>query len=327
MNNYTTPTSDIEVWKELENKLVLDIRLNTSCDYHRIVLPFSYDNGNIKPKVPVFMFNRICSYGIDFLFKLKSEGVKIIMDIDDHYQLDPSHYLYGTFLRNGTMQELISNLKMADVVTTTTPLLASRIRHLNRNIVVIPNALPFDEGQFTLSMDKTSKSPIVWCGGASHYNDLKEIQGIPLSEKITFVGYNEENTEWKKIRIDHLDINYEPEMEINRYMTGYDGHSIAIAPLTDSVFNGCKSNLKVLEAGAKGLPIICSPVDPYYNSVDKDFVVYAGNKTDWHNQMSKLLTYTQLREDRGMALAEHVRLQYNLKDANILRRQVIESFS
>ncbi len=314
-------------FNDLDNKLVLDIRLNTSCDYHRIVLPFSYNNGKINPKVPVFMFNRICSYGIDFLFKLKSEGVKIIMDIDDHYQLDPSHYLYGTFLRDGMMQQLISNLKMADVVTTTTPLLASRIRHLNSNVVVIPNALPFDEGQFTLSEDKESKTPIVWCGGASHYSDLREIQGIPLSDKITFVGYNEENTEWKKIRIDHLDVKYEPELSTDRYMTGYDGHSIAIAPLLDSVFNGCKSNLKVLEAGAKGIPVICSAVDPYYNSVDKNFVVYADNKTDWHNQMSKLLTYNQLREDRGMALAEHVRLQYNLKDANEIRRQVIESFS
>lgn len=311
---------------DLENKLILDVRTNTSCDYHRIVLPFSHIS-TINPKVPVFMFNRVTSYDVDFLFKLKQEGVKIVMDIDDHYQLDPGHYLHSTFLRNGMMQLLINNLKMADVVTTTTPLLASKIRHLNPNIVVIPNALPYDEDQFVLSPEKESGTPIVWCGGASHYNDMKEIQGLPFSDKMTFVGYNEQNTEWKKIRIDHPEVHYEREIKLPFYMRGYNGHQFAVAPLVDSVFNSCKSNLKVLEAGAKGIPIICSRVEPYYNSVDKEVVVFADNKTEWHSQISKLLTYSQLREDRGTALAEHVRLHYNLKDANELRRQVIESFS
>lgn len=321
----TTIDPQTASFDNLESKLILDVRTTTSCDYHRIVMPFSYCD--IQPKVPVFMFNRIASYGYDFLFQLKKDGAKIVMDIDDHYQLDPSHYLYSTFLRNGMMQHLISNLKLADVVTTTTPLLASKLRHLNPNIVVIPNALPYDQDQFVLSPDIESKTPIIWCGGASHYNDLKEIQGIPLGDKMTFVGFNPENTEWKKINIDHPDVTYEGEIKLPFYMRGYNGHQFAIAPLGDSIFNSCKSNLKVLEAGAKGIPIICSRVEPYFNSVDKQVVVYADNKVEWHDQMTKLLTYKDLCADRGAALAEHVRLHYNLKDANELRRQVIESFS
>lgn len=317
--------SSVPSLADLENKLILDVRTTTSCDYHRILLPFTH--ANIKPKVPVFMFNRIASYGLDFLFKLKDQGVKIVMDLDDHYQIDPSHYLYSQFLRDGMMPHLIANLKIADVIITTTPLLASKVRHLNSNIVVIPNALPYDEGQFTMSDDKESKTPIIWCGGASHYNDLKEIQNIPVTDKLTFVGYNEKNTEWTKIRIDHPKVIYENERRLDNYMGAYDGHQFAIAPLVDSVFNSCKSNLKVLEAGAKGIPIICSHVEPYFNSIDKDVIVYADNKTEWHSQMTKLLTYHDLCNDRGLALAEHVRLHYNLKDANELRRQVIESFS
>lgn len=312
-------------FSQLKNKLILDVRTTTSCDYHRIVMPFS--NCVIQPKVPVFMFNRIASYGYDFLFKLKQDGVKIVMDIDDHYQLDPSHHLYGTFLRNGMMQHLISNLKIADVVTTTTPLLASKLRHLNRNIVVIPNALPYDEDQFTLSSDTESNTPIVWCGGASHYLDLKEIQGLAFEDKMTFVGFNPDHTEWKKIKIDHPSVNYGQEMKLHNYMSGYDGHKIAIAPLGDSVFNSCKSNLKVLEAGAKGIPIVCSKVEPYFNSVDKDVVLYAENKAEWTSHLHRLTTDEAYCSNRAAVLAEHVRLHYNLRDANELRRQVIESFS
>lgn len=288
-------------------------------------MPFSHCE--IKPKVPVFIFNRISTHGVEFLYKLKAAGVKIIMDIDDHYQIDPSHYLYSAFLRDGMMPHLMNNLKIADVVTTTTPLLASKLRHLNRNIVVIPNALPFDTDQFTMSEDKESKSPIVWVGGASHYNDLKEIQNLPSIDKITFVGFDENNQEWLKIKVDHPKALYENQRKLYNYMDAYDGHKFAIAPLADTVFNNCKSNLKVLEAGAKGIPIICSKVEPYYNSVDRDVVVFAGNKSEWNAQINKLCAYKDLREDRGAALAEHVRLHYNLHDANELRRQVIESFS
>lgn len=314
-----------ETFDELENKLILDVRTTTSCDYHRIVLPFSYMHP--EPKVPVFVFNRIASYGLDFLYKLKAQGVKIVMDIDDHYQIDPSHYLFQTFMREGMTNHLIANIKLADVVTVTTSLLASKIRHLNNNIVVIPNALPFDQDQFTRSNDLESKSPIVWCGGASHYQDLKILQNLPLPAATTFVGFNSNNKEWIKIKLDHPKVNYEPEIPLTKYMTAYDGHKVALAPLTDSTFNSCKSNLKVLEVGAKGLPIICSMVEPYYNSVDKDVVIYASNKSDWHKEITRLLVYKDYREDQGEKLAEHVRLHYNLKDANELRRQVLLSFS
>lgn len=309
----------------LDYKLILDVRTNTSCDFHRIVMPFRYITP--EPKVPVYMFNRISSHGLDFLYKLKAQGVKIIMDLDDHYQIDPSHYLFQTFMREGMTNHLIANIKLADVVTVTTSLLASKIRHLNSNIVIIPNALPFDQDQFSISNERESKTPVVWVGGASHHNDLKLIQNVPLADKMTFVGYNPDNKEWIKIKLDHPKVSYESELRLNNYMRAYDGHKIAIAPLTDTVFNSCKSNLKVLEAGAKGLPIICSQVEPYYNSVDKDVVIYANNKTEWHSELTKLIVYKDYCQDQGEKLAEHVRLHYNLKDANELRRQLIESFS
>lgn len=108
-------------------------------------------------------------------------------------------------------------------------------------------------------------------------------------------------------------------------MEAYDGHSLAVAPLIDSPFNRCKSNLKILEAGAKGLPIICSKVLPYYNPIDESVVSYAETTQDWHTEVKRYLNNPSYREDRGAALAEHVRLHYRMEDANELRRQVYES--
>lgn len=322
--------SELTPLSSLTNQLLLDWRTTTSCDYHRIVLPFTYSMP--KPKVPVFVFNRVVSNGAEFIKELKKEGVKIVMDIDDHYELDINHYLFESFKSSGMTERLINNIKMADVVTVTTPLLASKIRHLNSNIVVIPNALPFDADQFTLSKDKESDTSIVWCGGASHYGDLRmlanlNIESLTIAENITLAGYNSENDQWKKIKKANPKMKYKVEKPLQKYMDSYDGHMISIAPLEDNFFNACKSNLKVLESGAKGLPIICSPVEPYYNSVDKDVVLYAEDLDDWFGLMTKLLISKSYREDMGNKLAEHVRLHYQLSDANELRRQVIESFS
>ena len=38
---------------------------------------------------------------------------------------------------------------------------------------------------------------------------------------------------------------------------------LALAPLEDNTFNQCKSNLRLLEYGACGFPVVCSDVRPY----------------------------------------------------------------
>lgn len=309
--------------------LTLDIKHGSSCDYHRVTMPFKHLK--VKPKVPIYVFNRISSLGLDALYKMKKEGVRLIMDIDDLPFLSKDHYLYETFKSSGMTAHIIANLKLADVILTTTPLLASRLKGYNKNIVVVPNALPFDEGQFSLSTDKYFKSPVVWVGGASHFPDLSEIKGCSFMKPPTFCGYDPKPghslSEWKKIREQHPTALYEKGLPETQYMNLYDGHRLSIAPLLNSDFNACKSNLKVLESGAKGLPIVCSKVEPYFNSIDSKFILYAETKYEWETHVNNLIKYESYCEDVGKALSEHVRLQYNLHDVNILRKQIIESFN
>ncbi|EIC82163.1 glycosyltransferase [Serratia sp. M24T3] len=305
------------------SNLMLEIRPNPSCDYHRVVLPFKY--ANIQPKVPVYVFNRIPSASRSNLQQLKKLGVKIICDVDDYWHLDPAHYLADSFRRSGMTQRIIDAISVADVVTVTTPYLASRVREYNRRVVVIPNALPFDSDQFCRSPEKTSGRYFVWAGGASHRHDLKILSG--LYADITIAGYNPHDSEWVRVKEGSPGAEVIEEKPNTQYMSVYDTHRVALAPLIDSMFNGCKSNLKILEAGAKGIPIITSSVSPYLNHVDKGMVFYAASRAEWVEQMRRLKDNPNLAEDAGERLAEHVRLNYHLNDANEIRRQVIESFS
>lgn len=70
-------------------------------------------------------------------------------------------------------------------------------------------------------------------------------------------------------------------LPLDKYMTAYNGHQIALAPLKDSLFNSCKSNLKALEAGAKGLALVTSKVKPYFNKQDQQMILFAETKEDW----------------------------------------------
>jgi hypothetical protein len=54
---------------------------------------------------------------------------------------------------------------------------------------------------------------------------------------------------------------------------------VGIAPLLDTPFNRCKSNLKLLEYGAVGLPTIASNVTPYKDS--PGLLIRKARSKDW----------------------------------------------
>jgi len=303
-----------------------DLRPNTACDYHRVVAPYQQmeQSGKIaNPKVPVFWANRMPTGGLQELFAKKRAGYKVVIDIDDHWNLEPGHYLFDRFKMAGVSQTIIECLKAADAVIASTSFLASQVREHNRNVVVVPNAIDYDKGQFKKAQSKPDTF-FVWAGGSSHREDLQQ---LPVDQNVTIAGFKPNDAEWNKILSSLGSVRLKNSKPLASYMELLDGHQCALAPLTDSAFNKCKSNLKMLEAGSKGLAFIASKVRPYFNEVDCDHVMYADSKDDFRRQMKKLMGSASMLEDYQQSLAEHVRLNYHLKDANELRRQLFESFS
>lgn len=304
--------------------LKCDNKLGSGCDYHRIVMPFA--GNTFKPKKDVLVFNRVYSRGSDEVKRLKAQGVKIIVDLDDFYSLNPEHYMAGVFTNHS--KTIVEMIKLADVVTVTTEYLAYKIRHLNRNVVVIRNALPYDEGQFTLTKDRYSKSPLVWAGSETHKHDLAILPDF--GKDLTLCGFRRDHEElssaqWLQIKEDiQPDCVYEGIRPYECYMEAYDGHQISIAPLVNNHFNNAKSNLKILEAGAKGLPLVCSPRENYYTEEFKDLIFFADSVKEWKDIVEYLIESPDVCIEKGLALAKYVRDNYNIDDLNETRRLLIE---
>lgn len=109
---------------------------------------------------------------------LKSMGIVVVVDIDDYWLPTIDHPIHGIILQNKIHEKIMANLKVASYVITTTELFANEIRKLNKNVVVLPNAIDPNEAQFKEPTLPCDKIRIGWLGGSSHLQDLKLLDGF-----------------------------------------------------------------------------------------------------------------------------------------------------
>jgi glycosyltransferase involved in cell wall biosynthesis len=107
-------------------------------------------------------------------------------------------------------------------------------------------------------------------------------------------------------------------------MECYDA-DVALAPLEANMFTAFKSNLKILEAGCKNLPIICSNVPPYSDEPPTLGVMYASNTREWVEWFQWCVRNPTAVKELGQQLGQYVREHYDLRKINEHRKQIIES--
>jgi len=98
-----------------------------------------------------------------------------------------------------------------------------------------------------------------------------------------------------------------------------------LIPLKDTEFNRAKSNLKMLEMGAFGLPVIVSDVEPY-----RDFSKHGKNclvvgKREWYKAIRKLIENPELRKDLGNQLKQEVFESFNEESWRKVRTKLYEN--
>ena len=126
--------------------------------------------------------------------------------------------------------------------------------------------------------------------------------------------------------------------EISKYATNYNLFDVSLAPVVESLFNGNKSQLKVIEAGFHKKAIIASECDPYtidlVSAVDQGVFNNKGNALlvsprknhkQWAQHMKKLVENPNMVEDLGNRLYETVKDTYSLNTVNKNRAEFFKS--
>lgn len=111
------------------------------------------------------------------LEKLNKWGITTIGDIDDYWLPSREHPAHAMIMNSKLHLKIVKNLKSAQYVTTTTSLFAQEIKKINKNVIVLPNAINPNEPQFQEKTKPSDKLRFGWLGGSSHLHDLKLLGG------------------------------------------------------------------------------------------------------------------------------------------------------
>lgn len=114
----------------------------------------------------------------------KTNGIKVVMDIDDLWFVDPKHPMYIQIKEGKIGEKKIELLKLADYVSTTTSIFAETIKQKLgiKNVEIFPNAVDESEHQFKSSPISSDKIRFGWLGGSSHLPDIQLLKdGISMT--------------------------------------------------------------------------------------------------------------------------------------------------
>lgn len=149
----------------------INVKLLSSSDFS-----FRFTEDNIK-KYDVIVYHKGIPFkdrdnAMNFHNVVKKNDIKIVFDIDDHWEIHPTHINYRNWKQSNSKDVVLSHLKNADYVTTTTPIFAKDIMEINRNVLVVENAVNVKEQQWTPNKVESDKVRFIWGGGITHKPDL-----------------------------------------------------------------------------------------------------------------------------------------------------------
>jgi glycosyltransferase involved in cell wall biosynthesis len=232
----------------------------------------------------------------------RSRGKIAVYEIDDDlWNIHPGNPARDTFSRPGVLPTIEEAIRACDFATTTTPLLAARLHSLNRDVRVLPNMLPDEYWRFDGPKEQSQDHVVIgWAGTATHAPDLALLEDtIPLlldrypNVDFVYAGSAEKPVE-------HERVHRIPAVGFPQYPFLVSAFDIGLAPLQDTLFNRCKSDLKVLEYAMSGIPVVASKVEPYERSIEHGRNGFlARNGKDWLKQLARLIEDADLRTDMG----------------------------
>ncbi len=323
--------------------------------YHRIYVPLKTIKGVDKCLITNHLTEaRIEEHGCDVLFynrlppaneleeviKLKEKyGFKIVVDMDDHFNLDATHIMHDYYQEHGISSKIINSLSIADAITVTHGRLGDALSSYHQNIWAVPNSINRGFEQFQIDRTKSERIRLFWQGSITHENDLKilryplsRISNDPIANKIFMVmcGFHEGEKTWERMAHYYtaglkIPGAIQGGTEAEKYYANYSFADIALIPLVESRFNSYKSNLKVLEAAAAGIPVIVSAVHPYKDDFPPEFVNYVHNQTEWYKHIKRLTNDPEERKAQGMQLSAWCNIYYNFDAINATRFELFQS--
>lgn len=299
------------------------------------------------------------------LIKLKAPNAKIVVDVDDMWHLPNTHIAYNAYVENRTSELAQWCIRRADVVTCTNAQLEHYLKIINPNVYIANNGIDFEtQAQFVPKpTNNYGTMRFGYLGGSTHFHDLAIMresvaklykdktldfqmylcgynvkpdspavaQAFPKMEFILANGYKglEEQPSYSNDyqfppSSKYKRIVYNPNLD--QYANAYNYFDVALAPLENTLFNTCKSELKMIEGGFMRKAMIVSNMKPYLPLAkhNKNCLVVSDNRFGWYEAMKRLIKNPALAHDLAHELHEEVIVKYDMNEINKTRKDIFQ---
>ncbi|MFV3380500.1 glycosyltransferase [Pseudomonas sp. NY15354] len=216
-----------------------------------------------KPDVVVLQCRYLPANIRDIEQYKRFSNARRIYELDD-YIIDPPKKNDHARNMPGNMRELVGNaIALCDRVVVSTEPLADALSSMHQDIRVVPNMLAAALWGGLTSQRQTSVRPRVgWAGGTSHRGDLELMLEVikTLANEVDWVFFGM----CPNVLLPYVK-EFHPGISFSLYPRKLASLNLdlALAPLEQNLFNDCKSNLRLLEYGACGFPVVCTDTKAY----------------------------------------------------------------
>lgn len=215
----------------------------------------------------VHVFRRHDKVAAKFVDHLRARGIGVTYDNDDDLRLAPEdseffrkHRVTGI---HKLFREQVALMRKAHLITTTTQALADRWRQeVDRPIEVVPN---FVADQHFVRTERNAEGIVVgWVAGREHRADARRLEIAHVLQRVM-----EKRPEVRVVTIGvRLDLDpgrythheHIPLHQIGPHVRRFD---VGIAPLADIPMSYARSDVKLKEYSAAGVPWLASNRGPY----------------------------------------------------------------
>jgi glycosyltransferase involved in cell wall biosynthesis len=262
----------------------------------------------------------------------RGNNTKLVLDLDDslwHVKSDNS--AHSVFHKGSeALKNFTAICRDVDLITTTSGYLRNVIVHetgrKHDNIKVFPNYIDLSLYSHKARFNNDGHITLLHHGSTTHFNDLMEdefMKGVDriMSEypnvDIKFVGafIPKFRQRWGlryQNAFGHVDIYEWIKGKFREYM---DEADILVVPLTDDLYNRCKSPIKFLETSSAGIPGVYQNIRQYQEVVDNGRNGFLASRADeWYKSLKTLIDDVQKRREVGEEAYKTVVNKWQMKD-------------
>lgn len=256
------------------------------CGHYRMIQPFHAlrDNGLVdgclnyanlslldtmryQPDVVVLQ-RQVGEERLEAMRRLRAfSSVFKIYELDDYLPNVPLKSVHRQHMPKDILKTLRRGTALVDRFVVSTAALAEAFSGLHERIRVVENRLPVSWWKGLKSERRVGSKPRVgWAGGASHTGDLELLLDVvkDLADEVDWVFFG-----MCPEKLRPYVQEFHSGVSIHQYPAALAGLDLdlALAPLEQNLFNECKSNLRLLEYGACGYPVVCSDIRCYQDGL------------------------------------------------------------